>query len=865
MRLDHAFTRQILLAPAMAVALLSLGCATEDSGALGTAPEALVRTLEGAAPEPFEHRDVSDLLARVSAAAPRTTASSPVLPPSPIRIRTGPDGHLTSAAGHDLAIDLAPTTGASAEETSNAFIIRWGAAFGYDPTTTTLRAQPSRTYRSFDTVSYQQYSLDGLPVFEREIRINVADAGRVTRARGRLWSGHGLYGNPRSALSSATIRASLPASADRISDPVLGVYVLDESGEAELAWRVNYADISGNELVEYISARDASLLLSRPSNPTLYDIAVRRHTSGIPPSIVSELVYDETQVPDFFLGSWPGTSYQVAVGTSYSRYYMDWILGRDGWSNGTSTSPFDYMGALSDYIPYGSTTQAEWGRDLWSGESVYHRVRLATNAACTDIIAHEWFHGVQDTEYDGVFSSIHARALHESISDVFGSYVESFGTGSPTNDWIMGTGPNCTNLRDLSHPESPSCPTGTCATGTGHYLNFQDDAAHVYPDSQILTKFIQLFSRDPFEGSVLYGGGTVPPGIGRAAAEQLVYDVVMTELGTADGTLTSAAYDIVLEAAYSLSTTQAEAVMRSAFATGFWLEGATIAPTIATDARLAVHRFTVSGSPRTFLFYKAPAEVTGWSKIYYREMNCTLWPNCTPSASILLDWAGDGAGVTTHDGSMYVFYKYDISDEIHYRSMDSSGVWSSYNTMPSWVHAVGPVAAESRGGNLLVYYTDPTYSSRVSYAARIGTTWSGPYRTSVYAYLGSGPSVANVNGTSYLVYNQAGTVHALSSTTPFAWSATGISFGPISGSPSAVSHRDRLDVIHRGTNGQMRYASHCPGFCGYRPGETSQVVTIGYSAAPPLLYVDPGGYWGETLYAISSSGSALSWDFKIGE
>lgn len=99
----------------------------------------------------------------------------------------------------------------------------------------------------------------------------------------------------------------------------------------------------------------------------------------------------------------------------------------------------------------------------------------------------------------------------------------------------------------------------------------------------------------------------------------------------------------------------------------------------------------------------------------------------------------------------------------------------------------------------------------------------------------------------------------------FSWTTTGLDLGSsIVGSPSAASHTDRLHVIYRRQFGDMRYRGYCPGFCWYGAG-VSEDVSIGHTTSWPLVYVDPGGPWGQTLHAISSTGSTLYWDFKVGQ
>lgn len=103
---------------------------------------------------------------------------------------------------------------------------------------------------------------------------------------------------------------------------------------------------------------------------------------------------------------------------------------------------------------------------FWNGENLNFCVpgkKNEENAACLDIVTHEYTHGVTDYSSDLVYS-FESGALNESFSDIMGTTAEFYwypeGTGLYLADWYMGEDArqnyNTSGCRNLANPNANS-------------------------------------------------------------------------------------------------------------------------------------------------------------------------------------------------------------------------------------------------------------------------------------------------------------------------------------------------------------------------------------------------------------------------
>jgi hypothetical protein len=243
---------------------------------------------------------------------------------------------------------------------------------------------------------------------------------------------------------------------------------------------------------------------------------------------------------------WPGSASLMHQYVGNVRDFFS-LWGRDGWDD-DPTSGLHRMRAAADvdyargplFLPgaVSPTWAGWWSPTITNGDQA--SAQFGTNAACMDVVAHEFFHGVQHDEIgtSGPLDPYSQRtAIWEGLSDSVGRFVErQYG---PAPDWVVGTSGTCSGYRSMSDPEAPASPAGgscsSCAFGSSHYSNFQrwdtgggatgDAGTFGYANATIVDRATYLMGRDPSAGTATFAGRTIT-GIGNVNASFVVYDVV---------------------------------------------------------------------------------------------------------------------------------------------------------------------------------------------------------------------------------------------------------------------------------------------------------------------------------------------------
>jgi Zn-dependent metalloprotease len=130
-------------------------------------------------------------------------------------------------------------------------------------------------------------------------------------------------------------------------------------------------------------------------------------------------------------------------------------------------------GSISAIVRFGQNLiNAFWYSDLntmFFGDA-------APFAGVLDVVAHEMTHGVT-ANTAALIPGTQPGAMNEGFSDIFGSSVEAYVSGS--TDWIMGTqlgaGKTSRNLKDPSHTITGECGTRPYPSKMSEYVNSSND------------------------------------------------------------------------------------------------------------------------------------------------------------------------------------------------------------------------------------------------------------------------------------------------------------------------------------------------------------------------------------------------------
>lgn len=253
---------------------------------------------------------------------------------------------------------------------------------------------------------------------------------------------------------------------------------------------------------------------------------------------------------------------------------------------------------LLNYVHVGTN----WENARWDGQRVlYGDGDTEFDAlASIDVVAHEFGHGIDDFSSQLLYQD-ESGAINESLSDIWGSLVESFALGSNPDNWLIGEQItlNSFALRSMSNPKSLGDPD----TYQGdNWWTLSTDNGGVHTNSGVMNHWFYLLA----EGSTSTDGVNDNndtfniTGIGKEKATQIVYyaqnELFMNSLlnYSEASTLTIQAAEDLFEA----NSLEAIATCQSWFAVGVGDGNCSANFEIAgDDAVCSSSTYTVTGIP----------------------------------------------------------------------------------------------------------------------------------------------------------------------------------------------------------------------------------------------------------------------------
>lgn len=782
-------------------------------------------------------------------------------------------GYLRGISGIDVAIPTSMDSRMLSEDCALLFIEQYKDLFGIRSPREELTVRKKKMDSSGQNVVYFDQKIDGLPIFGNSLLVRLTQDNELSGLDGLLLPSAAYSFDATSVVlmeDAIQIAESneIPFELTGDSSATLGVFdpevFLDSQEDPSLAWKVVVHTEGPHEWAYFIDAADGSILLIYDEIRRDYPFEVywTNNTTNMP----GTLIYRNS--PYYYYGSTPGTSYEIFLGAYWTRkYYMD-RHDRDGYDDGQAIPAYHRQSTTSDYDQASPPNDAN---AFWHTGIL--RAGFGSNAACNDIVGHEITHGVDQFEANLNYSG-QSGALCEAFSDFFGELIEKYSMG--TADWMQGTPSpytTCFPIRKLSDPENPpTCPPGyggMCHYSSSHWNNYDASYESEFPhyNMGIGTKSGWLLGREPSQGAATFAGVTVT-GIGEQKAGSVWYDVLCNRLSSSSK-YTQFRTAIEQSAWTILNSSDAQQADRSVRAVGIWT-GDVQEGGFDTDYPLSISNFTVSGQSRKYIFYREPVGTN--PRLFYRYRTCPLYQGCGWTSASQLSYTAKGPTSVVFNNYLWVFYKYDLNNNIYIHRMDGSGNWNSFSWSPISTPTTdaSPFAIVAYN-KIFVFYKSVGSGTRRVYYVTWSTSngWEGPFETPIFST--SGPVVADLYyGWLHVFYEYGSTGQNLR----YRWYYLGTwsdeyYHGSTVGSPALAVFKNRLHVATRASDNSIYYTSYCDDGvgCTYRPDEWTLWVKQDGGARNFLTLIPDDGPYGGSLYMFlrGKTSNLLYWRSKDSE
>lgn len=373
---------------------------------------------------------------------------------------TGAVTFVGTRAGHPLTIPTEATGSPAAA--ADRFVADFGALFGTTRPDDLERTSVEPRVDGGATVRYQQVS-GGVPVLAGELAVQLDEQGDVLSTLGELQPGIDVATDPAVAAATAAAAAveatakahGVDAATLTASDPERWVYAptllgAPGTGRVRLTWRVEVTGPGAAEPIRELVLVDA----------TTGGIALQFNqvASGLDRKVCD--FNNVVQADETCNGPFARVEGQAATGITdvdlaydYSGDVYDFYwsrFGRDSLDgNGMELRSTVRYCPSAEYCPYANA--------FWNGSQMAYGDGYAS---ADDVVGHELTHGVTDFE-SHLFYYFQAGAISESLSDIFGEYVDlTNGAGDDTSGqrWLMGEDLPIGAIRSMSNPPAYGDP-----------------------------------------------------------------------------------------------------------------------------------------------------------------------------------------------------------------------------------------------------------------------------------------------------------------------------------------------------------------------------------------------------------------------
>jgi hypothetical protein len=376
-------------------------------------------------------------------------------------------GTLSHLSGKYLSVPVPVPAAATPDQVALSFLKTYPDLHGVDLASSLFVVKQAVALPTGDVnVVLQQYT-NGVKVLGAEVRMMVSPQREVRSYHGRSSPDIALPAKPvvSSAKALQVAAANSPAAvADQVELVYLDPDITTFSNQQHLAWRHQAHDAS-TSWVSYVDAVTGDLIVKKDSKK---NVVPCRRLAEIPQlNDPPDLIHQLQPCQGGYIcacGSCPGclSSRQSAAWNAQQEFIsvMNERYGRDGYDG--QGSPMTISLQPADDPEYVNHAEFLPGQPA--------QVNVGVGCERTDVIAHEWAHGLfGNLEGDGV-----PEALGEGLSDLTGVFVEG-------TDWEMGcagagTDPSTWFWRDLQtgvYHQSTTTPAVT-ALGNEPFVFWKD-------------------------------------------------------------------------------------------------------------------------------------------------------------------------------------------------------------------------------------------------------------------------------------------------------------------------------------------------------------------------------------------------------
>ena len=320
-------------------------------------------------------------------------------------------------------------TGLLPGDNARTALVQYAALFGIKNPASELK-----TMKQLDTpdgrslVRYQQI-YQGLPVIGGEMIVNLDSLGRMSSMNGEIRPDLNLDPTPlvtstqaqEKAVSSVAALYNIDSSKLNTSPPVLSVYAPELIGPAGpgpvLVWRMNVVSDIQDMIDEFVlvDARRGAIALhftnvEHAKSRKTYDVSAVTQASDLP----GVLLCSESTADNCTSGAdLDADTASLYAGDTYDFYYNN--FGRDSIDDKGMTIS---SGVHFDFsVAGGSCPNAGWS-------DTYKQMFYCNGMPeGDDVDAHELTHGVT-SRTSGLFYWYQSGAINESMSDVFGEFID---------------------------------------------------------------------------------------------------------------------------------------------------------------------------------------------------------------------------------------------------------------------------------------------------------------------------------------------------------------------------------------------------------------------------------------------------------
>ena len=432
------------------------------------------------------------LTAIASGAAPAGAATSSPTPsarPTVTVTADDPDGSarsLRTSPGHPLARPSGLSASASSTTIATTVVGSLSGQLGTTGDTFTPKAV-RRSSAGGDVVRLQQ-TVAGVPVLGGEVVVDLDPTGATRSVHSETLPSAAPSTTARvpsalavtRAVAAVVLSTKARASDLRTTTPTLAIYdprIFGAPGaqRATLVWQTTVRS-STDRSIDHLVLVDATrgfvtLDLDQLGRGKVIQVCDADSTA-------TEVPCQNLKDP-LLLGTGDDLFKAFQGANATYDFYANY-LGRDSVDNHGLT-----LNSTVRYCP--APTQCPYQNAFWDGTQMVYG---AGYPQADDVVAHELTHGV--TQYNsGLFYYFQSGAINESLSDIFGEYVDQtdgIGTDTPQTAWQLGEDLAGGRIRDMadptiqiggfSQPDRTGSPFYESHTNAGSDVQFDSGGVH---------------------------------------------------------------------------------------------------------------------------------------------------------------------------------------------------------------------------------------------------------------------------------------------------------------------------------------------------------------------------------------------------